>query len=259
VVNVKKSDARLGPGENDLHFDVLVTAVNNRRALEQAASAVALGTGFQASIVGQLGGPRLNVPVGLRYDFTLPADAAGEDSSFVECVDMQKMQLSGLGTFFAGTCSVSLDLVAFMRNPLPFAIQLQSLTYVAEFDDLDGALCLGGCIYPPKNNVLIGTVNVKPMVLLPSSTTKPVNQFLDGSKAGDQGQWNEVCARLGSAFVLNNDLKIDIERGTANLFIEQFNIDIAFSLPKFFIDKNEMRDCSVRIAEKRAMKAMQKQ
>jgi sporulation-control protein spo0M len=254
IVNVKKNDLRLGQGENDLHLDVLLTAVNNRRALETAASAVALGTGFAASIVGQLGGPRLNVPVGLRYDFTLPADAAGEDSSFVECVDMAKMELSGLSTIIGGTCSVSLDLVAFMRNPLPFAIQLNALQYVAEFDDLDGALCFGGCIYPPKNNVLIGTVNVKPMVLLPSSTTKPVNQFLDGSSAGGQGSWNEVCARLGSAFILNNDLKIDIERGIANLFIEQFNIDISFALPKFFIDKNEKRDCSVRIAEKRAMK-----
>jgi hypothetical protein len=254
VVNVKKTDLRLGQGVNDLHLDVLVTAVNNRRALETAASAVALGTGFAASVVGQLGGPRLNVPVGLRYDFTLPPDAAGEDSSFVECVDMAKMELSGLSTIVGGTCSVSLDLVAFMRNPLPFAIHLQSLQYVAEFDDLDGAFCFGGCVFPPKNNVLIGTVNVKPMVLLPSSTTKPVNQFLDGSSAGGQGSWNEVCGRLASAFILNNDLKIDIERGIANLFIEQFNIDISFSLPKFFIDKNEKRDCSVRIAEKRAMK-----
>lgn len=274
IVQLVKPALRFTPGSNNLTLDVTLTAVNNRKAMEAAASALALGTGFAATITGELGGPTVNVPVGLRYDFTIPPDAAGGDSSFVECVEMAKMTISGFSTIIGGTCSVDLDLVAFMRNPLPFAITLRTLYYRAEMDDTDGALCaFGSCFYSPKNDVLIGIVDVKatgggmgklPQVMAPA-TTVGINQFLNGATAGGQGSWNEVCARLGSAFILNNDLFIDIEQGVAQILIDgpqnsvppnsAFEIAISFNLKRFFIDKEEKRPCDVRIAEKRRLKA----
>jgi len=239
IVMVDKPNLRFGPGRNNLTLDVTLTAANSRAAMETAASALALGTGFAATLTGSLGGASVQPPVGLRYDFVIPPDAAGGDSSFVECVEVGKMEIAGLSAIVGGTCSVDLDFKAFMRNPLPFAIVLNTLFYRAEMDDRDGALCaFGACVFSPKNDVLIGVVDVRatgggggklPIKLGPSMTI-PVDQFLDGSTAGGQGSWNEVCARLGSAFILNNDLFLDVEQGKANLNIEKVSRETSFGV-----------------------------
>ena len=134
IVSVLKPDFVLRGGDNELHFTVHLTAVNSRAAMEAAVTSYTMGTGLAAALSGSLGGARFDVPVGLEYNFNVPPDAGGEETSFVECVDINDIVLSDASTFVTGSCSVSFKLEAFMQNPLPFDVVLRDLVSVICFE-----------------------------------------------------------------------------------------------------------------------------
>jgi len=255
ILEVLLPNAMITGGMNNIHIQVIATALNNRIALEAAISAFALGSEFDASVHGQLGGPMLDSPVYLEYDFTLPAMAGGgmSSTSFIACVDLDSKSISGLSSFVSGDCSINMNLTVWMNNPLQFEMTLLSLNYFVTFNDPTGSFCaFGECIYSARSNILLGTVTVKPNAMLLSQKLVGVNQLLDGSTAGGMGAWNEVCGRVADLYELKNQLHIDIRGGVAGIQIQTFVVDINFHLFNYFVDATNTETCTQKFAMERA-------
>jgi hypothetical protein len=235
-------------GTNTAHLYVTLRGGETRRQLEDFISAYAFQHRLRASVDAALIDPRFTAPVPIKFNFTLPPSAGGNDTDLVRCVELTSINYSLVDVLLL-KCQLDCVVDAWFHNPLPLPLSLNSLQYDVYFDDPDGALCVAGvCYYPPKDSVFFTHVqepgstppeeNALPLTLTPGETGKTAMHM--------SGFSNELCFRLRDQYNQDN-LTLSVQQGSADVVLGDFPLTLRFDFPSYRLGgDNDTRPCWMR-------------